>query len=111
MQGYLTSNELNTDDKQLLFHFRTRTFNCKSNYKTQYGSDLSCFICKEVEDQQHMLSCKTLVEDIELGDTKYEDLFGPTEKQIKITKTLKRIISKRNILMKKSSMNGSQVHP
>ena len=54
MQEYLTSSELNTDEKQLLFHLHNGTYECKSNFKSQYGSDLACNICLEEDSQQHL---------------------------------------------------------
>ena len=34
---------LTLDEKQLLFMFRTRTYDCKGNLKSNYGSDLVYF--------------------------------------------------------------------
>ena len=108
--GYLSTNQLSTEEKQLLFKFRTRTFNCRANYKSQYGSELACQICQNEDDQPHILLCNKTIEGINLGNVQYEHIFGTTAQQIKITKILKLITNKRMLLLKKSSIPGSQAH-
>ena len=106
IQKYLASNQLSTDEKQLLFSLRSYTFSCKANYSFKYGSNLQCELCNEIENQQHLLNCKVKAGD----DVKYSDLFGPLEKQVKIIKVLKVIIEKRKNLCINTSSDGSQVH-
>ena len=103
-QGYLTSNKLTLDEKQLLFQLRTRTFNYRQNFKNKYGSELACFSCKEQDTQQHLLKNCTVYVGIDTEDSEYEDIFKSTAKQIKITKIMKKIINKRNLLLKNSSI-------
>lgn len=104
IQKYLSVSELTVDEKQLLFQFRTRTFNCRENFKNKYGSDLTCFACKGEDTQQHLLNNCTVSAGINTDDCDYEDIFGPVQKQIKICKVLKKIASKRNLLLKKSAI-------
>ena len=57
LQTYLTTNRLTTEEKKLLFQLRTRTYNCKANFKTQYGENITCLICGTEDNQQHLLLC------------------------------------------------------
>ena len=54
MESYLISNKLSLSEKQLLCKFRTLTYDCRANYKNQYGSNLACLIRTE-EDNQILL--------------------------------------------------------
>ena len=111
MQSYLISNKLSLSEKQLLFKFRTRTYNCRANYKTQYGSNLACLIFAEEDTQIHLLQWKKTAIGVELEGVQYSDIFSSIEKQVRITKVLKKITSNRETIMKKSSITGSQAHP
>jgi hypothetical protein len=110
MQKYLSSTQLRLDEKQLLFQLRTRTYTCRANYKTQYGSNLACLICMEEDNQQHLLLCKKTTLGVDLEGVQYEDIFSSIEKQVKIAKLLKKITSNRELILKKSSTTGSQAH-
>ena len=104
IQEYIVSNQLSTDEKQLLFSLRSHTFSCKANYSFKYGSNLKCELWNEIENQQHLLNCKVKAED----NVKYSDLFGSLQQQVKV---LKVIIRKRNSLfINTTSSHGSQVH-
>ena len=104
IQEYLVSNQLSTDEKQLLFSLRSYTFSCKANYSFKYGSNLLCELCNEIENQQHLLNCKVKTEE----NVKYSDLFGSLQQQVKV---LKVIIRKRNSLFINTTFsNGSQVY-
>ena len=111
LQNYLASNELTTDEKQLLFQFRTRTYPCKTNYRTQHAADLSCTICKEEDTPEHLLQCERITSGVDTSGITYGDIFGPTAKQIKIAKILKKISLNRSKIMNTSPSDGSQVHP
>ena len=106
-QKYLITEKLSVEEKQLLFSFRNRTYECKTNYKNKYGSDLSCFVCKAEDSQQHLLQCE-LASDVNTEGLEYSDIFSSIDKQVKIVKALKKITSTRNALLKKSSISGSQ---
>ena len=96
-------------EKQLLFKFRTFTYNCKSNFKNKFAADLACSSCHSEDTQQHLLSC-SIVSDIDLKNVRHDDIFGSVEKQIQIVGVLKIIDQRRSLNMKQSSNNGSQVH-
>lgn len=82
---------LTLDEKQLLFMFRTRTYDCKGNLKSNYGSDLVYFFCLEEDLQQHLLHCK-ITDDVNTENVKYEDLL--LDKQVKIVKIWMKIVAR-----------------
>ena len=110
MQDYLDSDNISTEEKQLLFKFRTRTYPCKTNFKKQYEPDLSCFICLKEDTPEHLLNCK-ISEDIDRNGIEYSHIFGNIAQQTKVIKALKKITVKRDNLLNKSLFDGSQVHP
>ena len=61
-----TSNALTTEERQLLFKIRTRTYNCKANFKKQYGQNINCSICGFEDNQQHLLFCSRTTEDVDI---------------------------------------------
>ena len=102
LQDYLVCHQLNIHEKQLLFKFRTQTYECKANYRRLYEPDLSCFVCQNEDTQEHLtVSCK-VSENMNMGDVSYEDIFGSVENQIKITKLLK-IIDEQRFMSKRLS--------
>ena len=106
VQDYLTSSKLTTEEKQLLFHLRTRTFECKANYSNLYNAELACSICLEEDNQGHLLRTTN---GVDLKGVQYSDIFGPIEKQVPATKILMKVTKNRKILQRKSSNLGSQV--
>ena len=64
LQPYLQSETLTLQEKQLIFRFRTYTYNCKANFKGSY-SDTLCKFCNLDDTQEHLLSCK-LFKDLNL---------------------------------------------
>ena len=111
IKDYLVTSQLTTEEKQLLFQLRTRSFDCKANFKNKYKNQLACSICDMEDDQMHLLNCKQTTTDIDIKGVKYSDIFGTTEQQIKIAKVMMQIMKNRKILQRKSSNPGSQVHP
>ena len=109
MQDYLMSDSMSTEEKQLLFKFRTQTYPCKTNFRRLYEPDLSCSICPKEDYPKHLLYCTNL--GIDTSGLKYNDIFGDIKKQVKIIKALKQITINRNLVMNKSPISGSQAHP
>ena len=109
MQDYLSCNDMSTEEKQLLFKFRTRTYPCKTNFRNLYEPDLSCSICLKEDSPEHLLNCTA--QGIETSGMDYNDIFGDIKKQVKIIKVLKQITTNRNLIMNKSPTSGSQAHP
>ena len=98
MQTYLTSENLSGEEKQLLFKLRTRTFDCKYNYKNLYKNDLKCFACNSDDTQEHLISCEKISEGINSKNIRYSDLFGSYENQEKAIKVFLELYRKRKIL-------------
>ena len=104
MQPYLKTNDLTTNQKQALFSLRNRSFNLKSNYKTQYEYDMRCRTCfKEdsFEDELHLFEqCSSFKEEIHsFKDVKFEHIYGTLSQQINAIKHYMPIINKRNLLI------------
>ena len=93
MQRYLTTHSPTTQEKQILFSLRTRTFKCKANYKNQFNS-LQCDFCNHVDNQEHLLEC-SIVQDLDISQVKYDYIHGTLSQQIKIAKVMKLIFEKR----------------
>ena len=79
LQEYLSSKcKMNIEEKQFIFHARSRMLNLKSNFK-QGVSDISCSACKiEEESQRHLLQCTALADNSVLPNNvpQYDDLMG-----------------------------------
>ena len=103
MQAYLTSNNMTTEQKQLLFQFRTRTYPCRTNYRKLYENDLSCQICLEEDSPEHLLACSRITAGIDITGVLISDIFGSTDQQIKIAKILKKITFNRKIILEQIS--------
>ena len=99
LQGYLTTDALTTEEKQLLFQFRTRTFPCKTNYKKQHEPNLSCTLCQEEDSPEHLLQCSRITTSIDTSGVCYSDIFGSTAQQIRVTKVLRKVTLNRKKLL------------
>ena len=96
---------LSTEEKQILFKLRTRMVDVKFNFKTQFGQNLTCNFCPEMETQAHLLTCKQLIEGIDISDTEYDHIFLDVSKQEKAATIYNKILRKRSILLKQHSTN------
>ena len=108
MKMYLTTHHLTTNEKQLLFSLRTRTFKCKANHRNQFNS-LQCDFCTHIVDQEYLLKC-SIVKDLDLPQVNYSDIYGTLNQQIKITKVMKLISDKRQHTESIPPTVGSQEH-
>ena len=93
-------------DVNLLHALSSRSTDCRFNFKNKYiHSDLYCQLCKkENEDQQHLLKCDVIVnnmhtEDIVTETVEYRDIFSNDDKKQKvITELFKRVFKLRDKL-------------
>ena len=69
---YLFSSNITTEEKQVLFRFRTRMVEVKSNFKNQHGCNLICNFCQNEDTQSHLLGCKILTNDIDTSEVHYD---------------------------------------
>ena len=105
-ENYSISSNISTEEKQTLFKFRTRMVDVKSNFKSQYGNNLTCYFCSSEDTQLHILSCKEVAGDINMSGAQYDDIFSDLLiKQEKIAKILNKILKQRNLKMKLLSTN------
>ena len=111
MQDYLLTDNLSTEEKQLVFKLRTQTYPCKANFRKLYEPDLSCPICPEEDRPEHLLNCTSTTQGIDTNSVQFSDIFGNLNQQTKIIKVLKQIIVNRNLILQETPTLGSQVHP
>ena len=109
-ESYLSSTNISTEEKQTLFKFRTRMVEVKSNFKTQYGQNLTCLFCPEEETQSHLLSCKDITKDLDISEVDYDDIYKDIARQEKAAKALNKILKQRNLKLKMlpTNLNISQ---
>ena len=101
MREYLTSDELHTEEKKLLFKLRISIIQLKGNF---HNDNLQCDLCKEEnsrETQMHLLVCNVLVNHPDLQaiikTIKYDDIYQDLSSQVKAIKVWKKILSVRKI--------------
>ena len=101
-QKYFTSEIFNDEEVNLLFALRSRTVDCKGNFKSKYkDSNLTCQYCKTHEDDQpHMLNCEIIRKNLKSTEVieekyEYEDIFKDVWKQKIITQVFKKVIEIR----------------
>ena len=106
MQSYLSTQSLSWQEKQILFKFRTYTFECKAYFKNRFHADLKCMDCGNLDTQEHLFNCKIQSN----SDVKHSDIFGNLEDQCKVAKVLTKINQMKTEIDLKSSL-WSNVHP
>ena len=83
MQHYLSSSVFYKNDAQLLFKLRTRMANFKSNFKNG-NPDLSCFLCSNEDQQEHILTCDPIIKEIpEAQNNTYSNIFSNNSSKMK----------------------------
>ena len=110
-QEYMTSAIFTNEDVQLLHALRSRSTDCKANYKQKYiHSNIKCDLCKnEDETQQHILECKEIRKEYKSVDVakdkgNYENLFcKDVKKQKEITTLFKHLFNERERLIQKQN--------
>ena len=83
IQKYMTSPLFSNEEVNLLHALRSRSTECKENFKQKYtNSNLLCNLCKvENEDQAHLMRCRVIqdnfdTEEIANRKIKYDDIFS-----------------------------------
>ena len=104
---YFNDRRFSKEDVQILFKLKTKMTNCKSNFKYQYGINLTCRICEDensFEDENHILICPKITE----GKLyiKFSDVYGDVNCQYRAVKTYKKIFRKRDIYLEMMEKNG-----
>ena len=53
MKEYLTTEQLTTDEKQLLFAMKTKCVDVKTNFKNKFkNSNMFCRLCKNTDEEE-----------------------------------------------------------
>ena len=98
IRKYLKSKNLTTNQKKIIFKFRTRMINVKGNFSSSY-INLNCrFNCfNQIESQEHLLSCNQLPNLI--ADSDYRLLFGNNPNISEIARKLEQNLKARDNLI------------
>ena len=113
----MTSPLFTNEEVRLLHSIRSRTIECKSNFKSRYGNDdLLCDLCEEQEedDQKHILYCKTLnsffnSEEVTKYSVKYNDVFGDHHRQKVVVTIFEKLLNIRKTLTEEKL--GNKTNP
>ena len=103
-QEYLTSDEINTDEKKLLFNLRSRMVDIKVNFKNKYNGNLRCTFCdKEEESAQHLLNCNEIINNPGISESvQANDIYKDLHHQSKAVKAWKTILNLRDDKIRKN---------
>ena len=101
----LFSNE----EVNILHALRSRSIDCKNNFKYQYeNDDLDCLLCKQAcDDQQHIMECVVILknfttEHVTIANVHYNDIFEDNvNKQKVMAATYKDLLKIRKLLVRK----------
>ena len=95
IQKYMTCPTFSNEEVNMLHGLRSRSTECKANYKQKYiHTNILCSLCEEEdEDQQHLLKCKVLLNklrttEVTEGGLEYEDIFSKNVKKQKVITAL-----------------------
>ena len=106
MRDYLATDQLNTEEKKLLFKLRISMIPLKGNFSNAHKNNIQCDLCKDVnsrETQMHLLTCNVLVDHPDLQaiikTIKYEDIYKDLSTQVQAIKVWKRVLSVRKIVL------------
>ena len=98
MRKYLKSKHLTTNQKKMIFKFRTRMINVKENFRSSY-KNLNCrFNCfNQIENQEHLLVCSQLPQEISTID--FNQLFTNNPNVSEVAKKLEQNLKVRDKLI------------
>ena len=113
MQTYLMPNKakISREEKQLIFSMRSEVTEVKMNFKRMH-ENYECEVCdEEVETQEHIIECKSLLNmnenSNEISIPKYEKLLDGTPRdKIEIARLFKANMNKRKLFMDNRKKNG-----
>ena len=103
---YLKNSMLLKSDCQLLFQLRSKMLDVKANFSNLYNNDTTCRTCRKtgiVEDEEHLLHCESLDDEIEVSDVHFDWVYGDIDKQVAALKAFKAVLRKREFLLEYSN--------
>ena len=103
MENYFRDARFSKSEIELLLALRTKMVkDIKKNFPSQYGENLTCDLCQlHICCQEHLLSCVCveLKKQVKIpDDIQYSDIFGSTDKQLRIVRVIKQLLRVREIL-------------
>ena len=115
-QSYMTSPIFTNTEVNLLHSLRSRSLDCKVNFRGLYGQDLECSLCEDgaQDDQAHILRCPRLREMMKSNDAavhniKYEDIFDKdVKKQKEVTALIEKLLTIKKKLLNKTDDEEEQ---
>ena len=110
-QKYMTSPIFSNEEVNLLHALRSRSTECKENFKQKYiYSNLLCSLgCNENENQQHILTCTVIKEkyrseNLAINQVEYENIFSTNiNKQKEVTQLYMDLFKIRDTLLEDNS--------
>ena len=110
IQKYLSCDELTREEQNLCFNLRCRSFPVKSNYKTQFGDNMSCRGCLDLnsfENEFHLTTeCRFLDDERGASVLNYTDVFGPLKIQVQFIKKFKVLARKWTLMLELSKSHA-----
>ena len=113
----MKSPTFSNEEVNLLHKLRSRSTDCKENFKQKYiHSNLLCDLCKnENENQQHIMKCKVILNEfkcntLSIEKIEYADIFSKNiRKQKEVTALFNSLFETRETILenRKSQMAGS----
>ena len=118
-QAYMQSPIFSNEEVNLLYALRSRSTECKANFKQKYiHTNILCTLCGvESEDQQHLLKCQVIknnfkTEEISNGSVKYEDIFSKdVQKQKEVTALYMNLFRLRDSLLEEENSQMALAPP
>ena len=106
VQNYMVSPIFPNEEVNLLHALRSRTTECRANFKQKYiHSNILCTLCQlENEDQQHILQCSIILreynsDEVAQSSVKYDDIFSEdVHKQKEVTSLFLKLFEIRKKL-------------
>ena len=103
MQNYFSRTDLNKEQKQMIFQFRTRMSNFGENYRGG-RAQVNCPLCDNHRDKQELsYTCTVIQREVELKGS-FEEIYGDNisihtiESLQKISEVRKKLITNNNLL-------------
>ena len=105
-QTYLKSNELTHAEASLLVRLRSQTVcQIKNNFKSYYGSDSLCPLCKVAQDtQEHCMECPKLTSSANTSNAhiEYVHMNGNVNQQKEVASLYLDLLDQRDALLQDS---------
>ena len=113
LQPYISDSKLSNKMVSVLFSMRSSmTRGIRKNFSSMYFGKTTCQLldCSEEDDQRHLMTCQALQaylsqsEKVKLSQIKYDDIFGPIEKQREAAEILTRLLEIREEILQDDSL-------